>query len=351
MNTKLDTNSSKRTILIGSLVFIMILLGILAGLCFGSSFYTPLQVKNVFSVKLFHADSSITDKASLAIIWDLRAPRVIMALLIGGGLAVAGVAMQSLTQNIMADPYILGAASGASVFVSFAYLIGGTLLITSNLFVPMMAFIGSTLALALVYTIGATGANVSQVRLILAGLAVSTVLSAITRLLFAMNSDDALRGLTNWFIGSLAGSRWNNLLVPLIGILACFIYFCFMSGAFNLLSMGDDTAISLGLNVHLFKKISIIVIALVTGIAVSACGIIGFVGFIIPHIVRIINGPDHRKLIPISFLTGAMFLLWMDILSRVIFAPKEVSIGVFTALFGGPFFVWLIYRKNKFGKL
>ena len=351
METKSNNYSFRRTVIIGILIFLAILLGIFAGLCLGATVYTPLQVKQVLSVKLFSADPALIDNASAVILWNLRMPRIIMSLLIGGGLAVAGVAIQALTQNIMADPYILGAASGASVFVALAYLIGGTLLVTSTVFVPMMAFIGATLALILVYMIGATGANVSQIRLILAGLAVSTVLHAVTRLLFEMVSDQVLRGLTNWFIGSVAGARWNTLLVPLLGISACFIYFWSMSNAFNLLTLGDDTAISLGLNVKKFKKIAIIAISLVTGIAVSACGIIGFVGFIIPHIVRILNGADHRKLIPLSFLAGAMFLLWMDILSRTLFAPSETSIGIFTSLVGGPFFVWLIYRKNKFGKI
>lgn len=152
-------------------------------------------------------------------------------------------------------------------------------------------------------------------------------------------------------MGSLAGARWTTIGFPCFGAAAGSLVLICFAGAFNLLSQGDETAVSLGVNVKNVKRLTIIVTAFITGAVVSVAGVIGFVGFIIPHIVRILAGSDHRRVFPLSFFIGGLFLMWMDVLARVVIAPKELPVGIFTAFCGGPFFIWLLYRKNRYGKM
>ena len=320
------------------------------GVFLGSANMDAKTVISVLLLKLFGRVSPELSKAAINIVWELRLPRVLLAITVGGGLAVAGAAMQAVTTNVMADPYILGASSGASAAVALAFFLGGTFAY-SGIFISAFAFGGAMLALILVYAIGMTGVSSSSNRLVLAGMAISVILTAMTHFFISMAPDEhTARSITSWTMGSLATARWDNIGFPIACTLAGSLAFILISRAFNLLSQGDETAVSLGVNVTLLKRVSIILVSLITGAAVSAGGVIGFVGFIIPHIVRMLIGADHRRVFPFSFLIGGLFLMWMDVMARTVIAPKELPIGVFTAFCGGPFFVWLLFRKQRTGK-
>lgn len=328
-------------------VLLLIVASTIAGGLLGSADIAFDDIMRVFKYKLFGIEDEALQMSAVFIVWDLRIPRAILALAAGGGLAICGASMQSITQNVLANPYILGISSGAAAAVSLALFLG-IASISTVWTIPVFAFAGAMFSLLIVYKIGIAGRSGSSTRLILAGIAVSVVLNAFSQLFIMITpSDRVLRGFLSWTLGSLAGARWNNLLIPVIGSIIGSLIFLFHSRAFNVISLGDETAISLGINTNKIKKMTTIVTACITGIMVASCGIIGFVGFIIPHIVRLLIGPDHRKLFPLSFLVGGLFLLWIDIIARVVMAPQELPIGIFTALCGGPIFIWLLTKQIR----
>lgn len=339
--------------------FVFLLLGIIIALFFsvaggillGSADLTFGTVVDVVKMKVFGIQSQTLKRSAVSIVWELRLPRVLLAIAAGGGLAVAGVAMQAVTQNVLADPYILGASSGASASVAFAYVLGGAFF-TSSAGISVFAFAGAIVSLLLVYSIGMVGGAGSGSRLVLSGMAVSVILSAATQFFISVAPDaTTVRSIMAWTMGSLSGARWNNLAIPFFGALLGSAFFMFTARAYNLLSQGDETATSLGVNVNRIKRLTIVVVSFVTGVVVAAGGTIGFVGFVVPHIVRNLIGSDHRRVFPLSFFVGSLFLVWMDVLARTLLAPKELAVGIFTAFCGGPFFVWLLFRKNKYGRI
>ena len=330
---------------------VALVLSVMAGILLGSA---DLDVQTVFRVigfKLGLQDAENLKRSAISIVWELRLPRVLLAAAAGGGLAVAGAAMQAVTQNVLADPYILGASGGASSAVALCFVLGGPIF-TSGTSISASAFLGAMLSLLLVYSIGRVGSAGSGSRLVLAGMAVGMVLMAITQFLLSVAKDAyTVRNIIAWTMGSLASARWNTLAFPFFGSIIGSMYFVLNARAYNILSQGDETAAGLGVDVAKLKRVTIAVVSLITGVVVAAGGVIGFVGFIIPHIVRAMVGADHRRVFPLSFLMGGLFLTWMDILARTLFAPKELAVGMFAAFFGGPFFVWLLYRKNKYGRI
>lgn len=332
-------------------ILVTLLLSVAGGALLGSADLTWRTVIDVIRFKLFNKESVTVTRSAISIVWELRLPRSLLAIAAGGGLAVAGAAMQAITQNVLADPYILGAAGGASAAVAFAYVLGGAWA-TSTMGISAFAFAGSIVALLLVYSVGMLGSASSGSRLVLSGMAVSVILTAATQFFISIARDTyTVRNITAWTMGSLSSARWFNLAFPFFGSLIGSVFFMFTARNYNLLSQGDETAISLGVNVNRVKRITIIVVSFITGVVVAAGGVIGFVGFIIPHIVRGLVGSDHRRVFPLSFVSGSFFLVWMDILSRTAFAPKELPVGIFTAFCGGPFFVWLLHKKNKQGRI
>ncbi len=331
-----------------SLLVVGLILGCIFLSCILGS--ADLSIKDVCQIlyqKLAGMEIEQEYKTTASIVWDLRFPRTIAALIVGGGLAVVGAAMQSITKNVMADPYTLGVSSGALAMVSIGTTVGG-MFSMSSMHVSMLAFLGAMLSIVLVFAVGGVGKSSNTTRLILAGMAVSITLNAVSQFFIVTADNDVkVRGILSWMMGSFANIRWNNLLIPSVGIFLGCIYFMLHSRAFDLMALGDETAISLGTNVRTIKKVSLPVIAFVSGLAVAAGGLIGLVGFIIPHIVRFLIGTDHRRLFPLSFLVGGLFMLVMDIIARVVLSPQEVPIGIFTALCGGPFFVWLLRKKYR----
>ena len=260
------------------------------------------------------------------IIWEVRFPRVLLSMICGSGLAVCGVLMQCVTKNPIADPYILGLASGASTGAVFVIVIGGIGMAT----VSMGAFVGTLICSVLVFVIGTEmGRNTSTTRLILSGLAISTIFSALF-----------------WTMGSLGGATWELLPLPFIVLCLVIGVVIAISKSLDLLLFGDDNATMLGMNVNLVKTFVVIIASLLTSVLVSATGAIGFLGLMVPHIARILSGNGHRKLVPVAAVVGAIFLLCCDLFAKNAFYPKDLPIGIITSLIGGPFFLWMLTDKK-----
>ncbi|WP_269799396.1 FecCD family ABC transporter permease [Bacillus sp. FJAT-42315] len=309
----------------------------------------PLTVWKIALSKTFSLEGVITRDWSAAqenIIWNLRFPRVLLGVIAGAGLAIIGTAVQALVRNSLADPYILGVSSGASVGATLV-IIFGAFSIFGQYALTMSAFIGSLLSIILVYFLAQVGGKISTVRLLLAGIAISMVLSAITSfIVISAPQEEGIRNAMFWMMGSLAGAKWEYIPIPALVICLGFLFLWSQYRALNILLMGEDAAVTLGVNVETFRKILVVTTALMTGVLVSVCGSIGFLGLMVPHIVRLMVGSDHRKVLPISALVGAIFLVWADIFAKQVISPEEMPIGIVTALCGGPFFLWMLRRSH-----
>lgn len=280
------------------------------------------------------------------IVWDIRFPRVLLGVVVGGGLAVAGVAIQALIRNSLADPYILGVSSGASVAATLVILFGAFRFFGQYALV-FSAFLGSLAAMGMVFVLARVGGRVSTTRLLLSGIAVSMIMSAATNFIVTMAPrEEGIRSAMYWMMGSLTGAKWEYLTIPALIVVAGALILLFQYRALNALLMGEDAAVTLGVDIQAFRKFLVIVAALLTGTIVSVSGSIGFVGLMIPHIVRLMVGSDHRRVLPVSLLLGAVFIVWSDVFARLVLAPEELPIGIVTALCGGPFFIWMLRRSN-----
>ncbi|ERM91570.1 FecCD family ABC transporter permease [Caldanaerobacter subterraneus] len=281
------------------------------------------------------------DEVNRRIILTLRLPRVIESALVGMGLSVVGAFFQGLLRNPMADPYVLGISSGAAFGATIAIIMGLGIFGLSS-----MAFITALLTVFFVYTVSRTGSSLSMSTMLLAGIAISAFMSAIISLLMLLNHDQFSR-IVFWTMGGFGLVSWPQVIYssPLI-LIGSFVMYAF-SRDVNAILTGEESAEHLGVNAELVKKIILILGSLVTASCVSVGGIIGFVGLIVPHISRLIVGPDNRVLVPFSALFGASFLTFADLLARVILKPVEMPIGIITATFGGPFFLYLLVRSKQ----
>ena len=281
-------------------------------------------------------------EAEAIIIFQIRLPRTFMALLVGSGLAVAGVAMQALFKNPLADPYVLGASSGAGFGAALIISLGGV----CEIFVPRGACSGAIIASFTVYALSMIGPRSSVSLLLLSGIALSTFFSAlISYLMFVAGSN--LQELVFWLMGGLWASTWQyveiTFPVVLVGTIILYAY----ARDLNLMLSGEESAQHLGVAVENLKRILLVTVSFIVGVAVAFCGIIGFVGLIVPHVVRTFTGPDHKALIPASALFGGILLIWADIIARSAIPGTEVPVGIITALLGAPFFMYLVRSKRK----
>jgi iron complex transport system permease protein len=282
------------------------------------------------------------------ILWDIRLPRTALIALIGAALAGSGAAYQGLFRNPLADPYLIGVASGAGLGAIAAMSIRWPYTTLGLLAVPLAAFLASLLTVYLVYTFAHIGRTVPTTNLILAGVAVSSFAVSMTSFLMLRSTSEVRRAI-GWMLGGVSLVGWDVTLA-LIPYLAIGMTMLVLTGySLNLLQFGDDQATQMGLNVRRAKIVIIVAASLVTAAAVSFAGIIGFVGLIVPHIVRIWWGVDYRRLIPLSILGGASVLLLADVLSRIVLAPQELPVGIVTALAGAPFFLWVLRRAKNQG--
>ena len=280
------------------------------------------------------------------IVLEIRLPRVILAGVVGAALAVAGATYQGLFRNPLADPYLIGVAQGAALGAVIGFLVPFAWLGLSFGAVPMLAFAGALLSVAVVYSLARVGNRLPVTTLILAGVALGALLGAIVAYL-AITSGQQLHGIMFWLSGSFALSRWSEVRVVLPVVLIGTAVILLFARSLNIMQLDEEQAQQLGINVERLKLILLVAATLVTAAAVSFVGIIGFVGIIIPHAVRLIWGPDHRFLLPLSVLSGAVFLILADVIARTVVAPSEVPIGVITAIVGAPFFLYLLRRRAK----
>ncbi|MFF4415475.1 FecCD family ABC transporter permease [Streptosporangium sp. NPDC001559] len=279
------------------------------------------------------------------VVMDVRLPRVILCGVIGAGLSVCGMALQALVRNPLADPMLLGVSSGASVGAVSVTVFGLTFLGPFSL--PVAAFAGALAALVTVYLLARSGGRMTTVRLVLAGVATAEVLSATASFL-VVTSDDPHRAQSavRWMLGGVAGTTWTTVWVPAAAVTAGTVVLLGVSRPLNLLLAGEEAAASLGLDVHRFRTALFVLVAMVIGTVVAVSGTIGFVGLIMPHVVRLLVGADHRRALPATALLGAAFLIMADLVARTLITPEEVPVGIITALVGGPFFLWLMRRRT-----
>ena len=289
--------------------------------------------------------SSLPDTYS-TIIFSIRLPRIIASVLCGMGLSICGVVFQGMFRNPMADPYVLGISSGAVLGASLAFVTGTQATLFNLGLVPLYAFIGAIAATTTVYLIAQKGGRLVTNTLILSGIAIGFLCSSFISLIIIASREQAHR-IIFWTLGSMTGSSWQTVIIMLPFILIGSIILILNSKNLNILSTGDETAVSLGINASLLKKILLVVASMITAISVCFCGTIGFVGLIVPHAVRFLTGPDHKRLMPVSALAGAIFLLLCDTAARTLFSPTELPIGIITSLLGVPFFITLLIRNKR----
>ncbi len=302
-----------------------------------------VPVEQVLSALFGRPDRALR-AADLTIIWDLRLPRAVLAALVGAGLAGAGGAFQSMFRNPLADPFVIGASGGAALGATLAIVLAGNGPLR-GVSTSLAAFVGALGAVFLVYLLAASsGETISA--LLLAGATLSTSLSAVVSLLMLLN-DQKLQEIFAWLMGSFSGRSWPQLWAsgPLILIGLGLLWL--LARPLDALATGDDSARSLGLPLEQARVAIVCAASLVTAAAVASCGIIGFVGLIAPHIGRLLVGTGYRRLLPISALIGALMLLATDSLARSLMPPLELPVGIFTALIGGPSFLWLLRRRQQ----
>lgn len=280
-----------------------------------------------------------------SVVWELRVPRVLLAACVGAGLALCGCVLQALTRNVLADPYLLGISSGASTGAVAVLVLGlgaGVVGLAGG------AFVGGLLAFgAVVFLAGAGGRTSSITRVVLTGVAVGQIASALTALVLLGSGDaQTVRGITYWLLGSLTGARWESVAltaaVVLVGGAVCWSW----ATALDAFTFGADAAAGLGVSVRSTRAVLLVTTALVTAVVVAASGAIGFVGLVVPHVVRSLVGAGHRRLLPASALAGGVFLVWTDALARAVFDPQEIPVGVVTALVGAPVFLVVLRRRG-----
>ncbi|MGW2063720.1 iron ABC transporter permease [Streptomyces sp. NBC_00121] len=280
------------------------------------------------------------------IVWELRFPRAVLAAVVGAGLSAIGVAVQAMVRNALADPFVLGISSGAAVGAN-AVLIFGAFGVLGVWALSTAAFLFALLAMVLVYAIARTDRGLTPLRLVLTGTALYYGFSAVTTfMVFAAERGEAARSAMMWLLGSLGGANWASVPIAAAVVFAGLAHLAWSAGRLNALAMGDETAAALGVDAGRLRKELFLVSAAVTGAVVAVSGAIGFVGLMVPHAVRMLVGADHRRLLAVAPLAGAVLLIWVDILSRVVLAPAELPVGVLTAAIGVPCFVLIMRRRS-----
>ena len=350
MNLKNGVFHGKPAYRIAILILLATLvLSLLWAVTIGSVDLAMGDVYRVILYKIFGiGDPEVYGKGSLSdIVWFVRLPRLVLAIGIGIALSVSGSVMQAIVKNPLADPYVLGVSSGASLGATLAILLGVGSFLGSG-YVGLVAFAGAFLVSLAVVALANVGGRANSVKLILSGTALSAICGAVSNfVLYVINSSSgALEAVIRWTLGSLAAAKWETNILMLLVAVAGTLFFWTQHRTLNLMLLGDESAITLGTDLHRWRIVYLLIASLMIGFAVYTAGIIGFVGLIVPHAVRILFGTDHKMLIPISALLGALFLLWADVLCRVLLPRKELPIGILTAMVGAPVFIYLMARKR-----
>ncbi|MDL2214156.1 iron ABC transporter permease [Clostridia bacterium OttesenSCG-928-O13] len=348
--------SATRVALVCALLAVGLVASILAAISFGTSDLPVRTAYEVLKDVLLNGGAGEAagqyTRAQYQIVWNIRLPRVLFGLVCGMGLSLCGAVMQSLVMNPIADPYVLGISSGASAGAAWALLMPLPYFV-GQYQVTVTAMLGALIASALVYTMAKAGGGgqIRGVTLLLSGTAVNAVMSAITSLLiFLAKSPESIAAVYNWQMGSIAAAQWPTLSLPLLCTGVGLVFFCLCAGRLNMMMLGDEDAMSMGLNVRRFRLLMFSLCSLVVAALVSVTGIIGFVGLVVPHMVRFMTGTsNNRVVIPLSALMGGIFLIWADAASRGLFGRAELPLGIITAFVGAPFFLYLMVRRRGMG--
>lgn len=342
---------NKRFTTVMAVLFGLLLLAMTVAVMVGSVDITPYIIWQVvlshFAIDLGAQPTS----AQAIIIWEIRVPRVLLAAVVGAGLAISGAAIQALVRNSIADPYILGVSSGASVGATSVILFGAFSFLGMYA-LSVAAFLGAMLAVGVVFLLARVHGRTSVVRLLLAGIAISLVFAAATNfMLMTSKEDGGIKAVMHWMLGSLAGAKWSNIGIPIIVFVFVFLLLNVFYRQLNALLMGEETAATLGISLEKFRFVIVVLVSLLTGVLVAVSGSIGFIGLVIPHIVRMIVGSNYKFVLPMSALIGAVFLVCADAFARSVISPEEMPIGIITALCGCPFFIWMLRKQSySFGE-
>lgn len=339
---------------------VLVLLAVLTGLCFligagyGAVAIGPGQIVSIlFDAVGLPAIWEYTTRES-SVLMAIRLPRAILAVVVGAGLAISGAVLQGLFRNPLADPGLIGVSTGAALAAVLVIVLGGgvTMMLPEflrPLMLPVSAFLGGLLVTLLIYRLAARNGYTDVATMLLAGVAINAIAGAVIGLMVFISNDQQLRDLNFWMLGSLGGVTWKHMLPALPFIILPTIGLLTMGRQLNAMLLGEREAYHLGFDVERTKMLIIIGVALVTGAAVSITGVIGFVGLVVPHLVRLAIGPDHRILMPASIFLGSALLLIADLGARTLALPAELPIGILTSCIGGPFFIWLLTRRRGRG--
>ena len=330
-------------------LFILLVAVVILAAAVGSVQIPFLTTSSILISKLPLVELTPTWTGALeTIVLEIRLPRVILAGLVGAALAIAGATYQGLFRNPLADPYLIGVAQGAALGAVIGFLLPATWHSSGFGFgiIPLLAFSGALMSTAIVYNLARIGKTLPVTTLILAGVALGALLGSIVSYLI-ISSGERIHGIMFWLMGSFSLTQWSEAKIVLPYVLLGVVIILLYARSLNLMQLDEEQAQQLGINVERLKLVLLAAATLITAAAVSFVGIIGFVGIIIPHAVRLIWGADYRFLLPLSVLTGAIFLILADIIARTALAPTEIPIGVITALCGAPFFLYLLRRRRK----
>ncbi|MCT8978161.1 iron chelate uptake ABC transporter family permease subunit [Clostridium sp. CX1] len=296
-------------------------------------------ISNLISVDSFSSTHTV-------IILNIRLPRIILSGIVGMGLSIVGAAFQAMFKNPMADPYVLGVSSGSALGAALAIVTGMDNSFSGLGITTLLAFAGAIITTIIVYSIAKVGNKVPINTLLLSGISVSFLLSSLISLLMVFNRE-SIEKIIFWTMGSVSTASWNQVIMLSIFVIIGLLIFMIFSRDLNIMLTGDETAKSLGIEVENLKKITLIISSLVVAACVSVSGVIGFVGLIIPHIIRILLGPDHRILIPFSAVGGALFMILSDTLARTLASPAEIPVGAITSVIGAPYFIYLLIKNKR----
>lgn len=337
-----------------ALVFTVLIAGVigisLVATTIGAAGIPLSRLAAALGLNIGHADTAMLSRDQL-VLWSIRIPRIAVAGMIGGLLALAGTIMQGLFRNPLADPALVGVSSGGAFAAAAAIVIsdsawGASLKFMQLELLPIAAFVGSLTTTIVLYRIASREGRTSVAIFLLAGLAIAAIANAGIGLLVFVADDRQLRDITFWLLGSLSGATWPKAAVVVPALALALIAIPFIARGLDVLVLGEAEAFHTGIDVERLKKISIVLISAMTGVAVSICGVVGFVGIVVPHLLRMVIGPGHRLLLPASVCLGAILLIGADTIARVLAAPAEVPIGILTAALGAPFFLFILLRQR-----
>jgi iron complex transport system permease protein len=341
-----EDRAEKKYKIIQLLVFLLVLV-VIAAASIGAVYVPFMDTVKIILKNMGILKTDIINSGQESIIFYVRLPRVIVAMLVGAALSTSGCVMQSMFKNPMADPGIIGVSSGASLGAVAAIALQLT---SKNLYImPVFAIAGALMAAWLIFMISSRGGKIPVLTLILSGIAVSTFIGAVTNFILTRVNEYQVREYLFWSVGSLDGRRWEHVNMVALPILICIGILITFSKELNILLLGEEEAQSLGLNPSSTRKRLLFFVSITTAMAVCVSGNISFVGLIVPHIMRLIAGPDNKILLPASAIAGAIFLVACDLVARVVIMPSEINVGIVTSLLGAPYFIYLLNKARKEG--